>query len=52
MELAQRDAVVDHRLTLGVAVGRDVGRVQELQMAQPAEGASLGVGAEHPLTQG
>ena len=52
MELAQRDAVADHRLALGVAIGRDVGRIEELQMAQPAERAALGVGAEHPLTKG
>jgi hypothetical protein len=43
MELAKRDAVADDRLALGVALGRDVRRVQELQAAQPAEGASLGV---------
>src|SRR3990172_10096787 len=30
MELAQGDAVADQRLALGVAVGRDVGRAQEL----------------------
>ena len=44
MEFAQRDAVADHRLTLGVAVGGDVRRVQELLVAQPAEGAAFGVG--------
>jgi hypothetical protein len=44
MKLAERDAVADDGLALGVAVGRDVGRVQELLMAQPAEGASLGAG--------
>jgi len=44
MELAQGDAVADDRLALGVAVGRDVGRVEELLVAQPAEGAALGVG--------
>ena len=52
MELAQRDAVADHRLALGVATGRDVGSVQQLLVAQPAGGAALGVRAEHPLTQG
>ena len=52
VELAQGDAVADHRLALGVAIGRDVGRVQQLLVAQPAEGAALGVRAEHPLTQG
>jgi hypothetical protein len=52
MELAQGDTVADHRLALGVAVGRDLGRVQELQVAQPAEGAALGVRAEHPLAEG
>ena len=50
MELAQRDAVADQRLALGVAVRRDVHRVQELQMAQPAEGAALGVRAGTRLT--
>ncbi len=51
VELAQGDAVADHRLALGVAVWRDVRRVQELLVAQPAEGAALGVGAKYPLTQ-
>jgi hypothetical protein len=37
MELAKRDAVADQRLALGVAVGRDVRRVQELLAPQPAE---------------
>ena len=42
MELAQRDAVADDGLALGVALARDVGRVGELLVAQPAEGAALG----------
>ena len=46
MELAQRDAVADDRLTLGVAVGRDVRRVEKLLVAQPAQGAALGVRAD------
>jgi len=37
MEPAQGDAAADHRLALGVALGRDVGRVQELLVAQPAQ---------------
>ena len=43
MELAQGDAVADDRVALGVALGRDVGCVQELQVAQPAERTALGV---------
>jgi hypothetical protein len=39
VELAQGNAVADNRLALGVAVGRDVGRVQELLVAQPADGS-------------
>ena len=49
MELAQRDAVADDWLALGVAVGRDMRRVQELLMAQSAVGASLGVRGNQPL---
>ncbi len=37
MEFAQRDAVADDRLALGVAVGRDVGGVEEVLMCA-AEG--------------
>jgi hypothetical protein len=51
MELAQRHTVADHGLAVGVAVGRDVGRVQELPVTQPAQGAALGVRAEHPLAE-
>ena len=52
VELVQPDAVADERLALGVAVGRDVRRVQELQLAQPAERAALGVRADVPLVEG
>ena len=52
MELAQGHAVADHRLALGVAVGRDVRGIEELQVVEPAEGAALGIRAEHPLAEG
>ncbi len=49
MQLAQRDAVADDRLALGVAVERDVRCVQELLVAESAERAALGIPADHPL---
>ena len=52
VELAQCDAVADDRLALGVAVGRDMRGVEELLMAQPTEGAALGVRANDPLAEG
>ena len=52
MQLAQRDAVADDRLALGVAVGRDVRCVQEFPMPESTERASLGVRSNHPLAEG
>ena len=51
MQLAEHDAVADERLTLGLAVGRDVGRVQELLMTQPAERAAPRAWGEGEPTQ-
>ncbi len=50
--LHQRDAVADDRLALGVAVGRDVRRVQQLLVAQSTERAAFRVRSNHPLAEG
>ena len=52
MQLAEGDAVADDRLALGVAVGRDVRRVQKLLMPESAERATVGVRSNHSLTEG
>jgi hypothetical protein len=53
MQLAQSDAVADDRLALGVAVGRDVGRVQQFLMPESTERSGccvdLGRGAPEPI---
>ena len=49
MQLAEREAVGNHRLTERVDIREDVGGLQQLVMAEPADGAALLVGAEHAL---
>ena len=51
MELAEREAVGNHRLAQGMAIREDVGGFQQLVMAEPADGAALLVGAEHALAK-
>ena len=52
MQLVERDAVADDRLAFGVAIGRDVCRVQKLLMPESTERSALGVRSNHPLTEG
>jgi len=51
VELAEREAVGNDRLAQGMAVGEDVGGLQQLVMAEAADGAALLVGAEHALAK-
>lgn len=51
VELAEGDAVLDPRLAQLLPVRHDVGRVEELRVAQAAEGALLSVRPEHPLPE-
>jgi hypothetical protein len=51
MQLAQREAVGNHWLSQGMAVGQDMGSVQQLVMAEPADGTALTVGTEHTLAK-
>jgi len=51
MKLAERYAVADDRVALRMAVGRDVGGVQELLVTQAAERASCLVSAQNSLAE-
>jgi hypothetical protein len=51
MQLSGREAVGDHRLAERVNIGKDVGGLQQLVMAEPADGAALLIGAEHALAK-
>src|SRR5205823_12315318 len=51
MKLAQREAIWNHRLTERVAIREDMGGLQQLVMAEPADGAALLVSAEHALAK-
>ena len=46
MDFAESDPVGHNRLTAWVAVGKDVGGVQQLDMAQAADSAALVVGPQ------
>src|SRR5438034_1282684 len=51
VELAEREAIRNHRLSKGMAIREDVGGFQQFVMAEPADGAALLVGAEHSLAK-
>ena len=51
VELAEREAIRNHRLSKGMAIREDVGGFQQFVMAEPADGAALLVGAEHTLAK-
>src|SRR5881628_3277377 len=51
VKLAEREAVGNHRLAERVAIREDQGGLQQLVMAEPADGAALLVGAEHALSE-
>ena len=51
VQLAHCQTIRDHRKTLGMAVGKDVGSVEQLAVAQPADGTLLAVGVDHVLAE-
>ena len=51
VELAEREAVGHDRLPQGMAIRKDVGRLQQRVMAEPTDGAALLVSAEHALAK-
>jgi hypothetical protein len=51
VQLAKRQPVGHHRLASRVSVRKDVGRVEQLFVARPADGALLAVGPEHALPE-
>ena len=51
MQLAEREAVRHDRLSLGMAVRKDVRRLQKFVVSESADGAALMVGAEHTLAK-
>ena len=51
MQLTERDTVAYNGLALGIAVRRDVRRVQELLMTQTAQGTSFGISPNYSLTK-
>src|SRR2546425_4056084 len=51
VKLAEREAVGNHWLTERVAIREDVSGLQQLVVAEPADGTALLVGAEHTLAK-
>jgi len=51
MQLAEREAVGNHRLVEQVNIRKGVGGLQQRVMAEPTDGAALLVGTEHALTK-
>ena len=51
VQLAQRQPVRHHRLAPRMPVRQDVCRVEQLLVSQPADGALLAVGPQHPLPE-
>jgi hypothetical protein len=51
MKLAESESIGDDWLTAGVPVGEDMGRIEELAMAQSADRAHGLVGANDALTE-
>src|SRR5262249_33255818 len=51
MQLAECQAVGNHRLPAGMSVWQDVGGVQQLVVTKPADGAALAISAEYTLAK-
>jgi hypothetical protein len=51
VQFAHGHPVRDHRLTSRVAVGEDMGRVEQLDVVEPAQGARFPIGQQHPLAE-
>ena len=51
VELAQREAVADDRLALGIAVGGDVRGVEQFEVPKATEGAPVLVGTEDSFAE-
>jgi hypothetical protein len=51
MQLAESEPVLHPRLPAGLRVWDDVGSVEQLLMAETAQGALLPIGAEHSFAE-
>ena len=51
MQLAEGDSVAHDRLTFGIAIGSDVGGIQEFNVSEVAESAPFLIGPDHTLPE-